>query len=128
MAATVRVQGLKELTRAFKAISKDLDRELVGELKAAADPVKAEGEKLALTRIGNMPRSPDWAVMRIGVSKAQGLVYMVPQRRRRGGSGRANLANLLMDRAMDPALEKHQDDVVQRVDQLLGKLGGDHGF
>lgn len=125
---TVHVSGLKELTRALKGISNGLDRELVGELKAAADPVKAEGEKLALTEIRNMPRSPDWAAMRIGVSKAQGSVYMVPQRRRRGGSGRSNLATLLMQRAMDPAVERNQDEVVKRVDDLIGRLADNNGF
>lgn len=125
---TVRVRGLKELARAFKGISKDLSKELVQELRQAADPVKKEAEQLALTRIRNMPRTPEWAGMRIAVAKSRGTVTMYPQRRRRGGSARPNLATLLMDEAMDPGLEHNQQKVINRIDGLLGRLGGEHGF
>ena len=126
----VRVRGLKELTRAFKAISKDLSKELNAELREAADPVKQEGEHLALTRIRNMPRSPEWAGMRIWISKARGVVFMVPaaRGRRLRGSSRPNLADLLMERAMEPALAANQGEVVDRVDRLLGRLAGENGF
>lgn len=125
----VRVKGLKELTRAFNGMSKDIAQDLVWELEEAADPVRKEAEQLATTRIRNMPATPHWATMKIGVSKAKGLVYMVPFARRRSGStGRPNLADLLMTRAMDPALEHNEDAVVKRVDDLLGRLGGEHDF
>ena len=124
----VRVKGLKELTRAFNGMSKDIAQDLVWELEEAADPVRKEGEHLALTTIGNMPRSPQWATMRIGVSKAKGLVYMVPAMRRRSGSGRPNLAGLMQPRALDPALEANENEVVDRVDKLLARLGGEHDF
>lgn len=126
----VRVQGLRELTRAFKNISGDLSRELNNALTDAADPVKQEAEQLALTRIRNMPRSPDWAGMRIGVSKARGVVFMVPatRSRRRPGSSRPNLANLLLERSMEPALDANQGEIVERVDRVLGQLAGENGF
>jgi hypothetical protein len=124
----VRVRGLRELTRAFKKISKDLDKELTNELKEAAEPVRSGAEKLALGRIRNMPRSPHYAGMRVGVSKAQGAVYVVPAWRRRGGSGRANLKTLLLERAMDPALEENQGEVLDKVDRMLGRLAGHQGF
>ena len=118
---------MKELTRDFKRISKDLDKRLVDELKEAADPVKSKAESLALSRIRNMPRSPDWATMKVGVSRAQGLVDMVPASKGRG-RGRANLSSMLMDRAMDPALESNQQQVVNRVDDLIGGLADRYGF
>ena len=124
----VRVRGLKELTRAFKNISKDLSRELNDELKEAAEPVRSGAERYALGRIRNMPRSPHYATMRVGVSKAQGVVYVVPAWRRRGGKGRANLKTLLLERAMDPALEENQAEVLHKVDNMLGRLAGHQGF
>ena len=125
---TVRVSGLRETTRAFRRISKSLDSELVDGLKGAAEVVKTDAESFALGRIRNMPGSPRWAGMRIGVSRAQGVVFMVPSARGRGGRGRSNLANLLMERAMDPAVEKNAGKVIKGVDDLLGRLAGQNGF
>jgi len=124
----VRVSGLRELQRAFRRISKDLTKELRAELIEAASPVAKEAESLALTRIRNMPRSPDWAEMRVGVSAAQASVYVVPRRKNRGNPGRANLKGLLLNQAMDPALTAKQDEVLDGVDKMLGRLAGENGF
>lgn len=127
---TVRVRGLKEMTRAFKRISKELDSMLVLELKDAGEDVRKDAEDLALGKITNMPRSPRWAGMKITVNRAQGLVSMVPAARsaRRKGGSRPNLANLLLDRAMDPAKEKNAAAVVGKVEDLIDRLGGANGF
>lgn len=124
---TVHVRGLKELTRDFKKISKELDRELVGELKEASEPVRKGAESLSLTRIRNMPRSPDWATMRIGVSRAKGLVYVVPAHRRGRGSSRPNLSGLLLTQ-MESAVEQNEDEVVRRIDGMIDRLGRHNGF
>jgi hypothetical protein len=126
----VRVRGLKELTRDFKKISKDLSKELRKELVEAAEPVKQSAQSLALGKIRNMPRSPHWAGMRVGVSQAQGVVYMVPaaRSRRMRGRSRPNLANLLLERAMEPALVENELLIVERVDFMLGRLAHEHGF
>jgi hypothetical protein len=125
----IHVQGLAELQRDFRRMSKELVGDLRRELKDAAEPVKKLGESLALGEIRNMPSSPRWAGMRIGVS-GQAIVYMVPSarsRRRRGGA-RPNLAPLLLDRAMEPALERNSGQILARVDRMLGRLGGEYGF
>jgi bacteriophage HK97-gp10 putative tail-component len=126
----VRVRGLRELNRDFRKISSKLSDELRDALKEAAEPVREEAEGLALGKIRNMPRSPRWAGMRIGVSRAAATVYMVPaarSRRSKGGS-RPNLANLLLDQAMDPALDNKQDSVIKRVDDMLEHLFSRNGF
>ena len=38
------------------------------------------------------------------------------------------LAGLLMERAMDPGLERNQEEVVERVDDMLGHLFARNGF
>lgn len=124
----IKVRGLKELTKSFRGISKDLTKELSGELKAAAEPVRSRAEGLALTEIRNMPASPRWAGMRIGVSTARGAVFMVPAARSRRRTKRPNLARLLMERAMDPALAQNTDKVVANIDDLLGNLFEANGF
>lgn len=128
MADAIRVVGLRELSRDFKRMSKDLSDELVGELKEAAQVVADDAEQLALTRIGNMPRSPRWAGMRIGVSRAQGLVYVVPAARSRRKFKRPNLGQLLLAEAMDPAVEKNQQKVVERLEEMLDRLANSNGF
>lgn len=126
----IRIIGLKELSRDFKRMSKQLSDELTDELKEAAQVVADDAEELALTRIRNMPRSPRWAGMRIGVSRAQGMVYVVPaaRSRRKPGRGRGNLADLLLDEAMDPAVEKNQQKVVGKLEDMLDRLADNNGF
>jgi hypothetical protein len=53
---------------------------------------------------------------------------MVPQAKRGRGSGRANLNALLMERAMQPALDQNESEVVDHMDKLLGRLAGENGF
>lgn len=123
---TIRVEGLRELTRAFKAISKDLDKEVVDGLKDAAEPVKRDAEALAMGRITNM--TTHWSQMRIGVSRAKGLVFMVPLARRAGGRPRPNLSPLMLERAMDPAVNKNSAQIIHKVDAVIGHLAGQNGF
>ncbi len=121
----VRVKGLKELTRDFKKISKDLDKKLTGELLDAVKPVKDTAEQKALTSISNM--TSDWATMKTTVGRAKGQVLMFPASRGKRYS-RPNLANLLLERAMDPAVTENEDHVVQALDDLIGNLADRYGF
>jgi hypothetical protein len=122
----VRVRGLRELQRDFKKMEGSLSKELKSALKEVAEPVKETAQELAMTRIRNMTHSPDWAEMRIGVTARS--VYIAPQRRRRGGSGRPNFSSLMLDRAMDPALEQNADKVRDNINDLLGSIFDDNGF
>lgn len=116
----VAVKGLRELDAAFKAADKALQRELRTGLKAVAEPVRADAERLAvanITRIG-LP----WSRMRVG-TLARGT-YIAPRERGAKGRGnqrlrRPNLAGLLLGQAMEPALERNQGRVVDGVDRLL---------
>ena len=129
MAGTaVHVKGLKELTRDFKRMSKDLDRGLTKELKKAAEPAAARAEELALGRIRNMPGSPDWAVMRIGVSRAKGVVFMVPAARSGRRRSRPNLGALLLSEAMEPAVEQTSAEVVEALGDFIDNIADRNGF
>ena len=122
----VRVKGLAELSRDFRRMSGDVSTEVVDGLKAAAEDVRTDAENYALTRIRNMPRSPNWAGMKI-IAGVKG-VSMVPSARGRGGRGRANLATLLMERSMDPALQQNAATVEKKVGDVLDSLAGRNGF
>jgi hypothetical protein len=122
----VVVRGQRELSRAFAKADRDIRLEWRRRLRAVAEPVRRDVEELALTRIRNMPKSPKWARMRTGVT--QRLVYVAPRQRGTHGRGprrRSNLADLLMDRAMQPALNHHRADIERAVDRLLDEIADD---
>lgn len=119
----VRVEGLRELNRAFRLADRELATELRGRLKDAAEPVRADAERLAaasIPRIG-LP----WSRMRVGVTTNN--VYVAPKHRgtRDERRRRRNLAGLLLERSMLPALDQNKDDVVRAVDNLLVEIGRD---
>jgi len=122
----IRVHGLKELDRAFAAISKDVRDDFVGELQEAAQPVALGARSRALTEIRNMPRTPEWAAMRIGVAKRNVSVWVAPQLRG-GRNKRPNLAPLLLD-AMESAAEENRDRIIGRIDDMLDRIADHHGF
>jgi hypothetical protein len=120
----VSVKGLRELSRAFGKLSVELKQELRETLAAAGDPVRARAESLASSEIRNI--GDHWSRMRLGVTTS--LVYIAPASRRRRGSKRPNLAPLLMDRAMQPALDQEAPAVVGLLDAMLGRLSDENGF
>ncbi len=126
MAGTVRVKGLKELQADFKSMSKDVDKDLVKQLKKVADPVKNDAESMAMSRITNM--TPRWAGMKIGVTAARDVVWMKPSARGRGGRSRPNFAELLFTRSMDPAVVQNENHIINGIDDYLGNLGSEYGF
>jgi hypothetical protein len=120
----VKVRGLRELNRAIKQVEKDLRKELRDGLKDVAEPVRSTDEALASEKIRNI--GPTWERMRVGVTTK--MVYVAPKARRHGGSPRPNLAGLLMDKAMQPALDQHEGDVVNRIERMLDRVGDKNGF
>ncbi len=120
---TLRVEGLRDLQRAFKAADVATHRELRAKLKEVAEPVRADAEQLAksgIPRIG-LP----WSQMRVGVTTTS--VYVAP--RQRGVRGRdqrlrrPNLANLLLGRSMLPALQKNEPRVLAGMQDVLESVG-----
>jgi len=118
--STVRVQGLRELQRDFRKLSKDLSKEVREELKKAAEPVRKEAADLFSGISADSASGYRVAVRARGVS--------VEQRRRRTTGLRPDYGRLQMRRALLPALDAKQDEVVKGLDHMLGRLAGDHGF
>lgn len=127
---TVVVHGLRELEGAFSEAGGQLKRGLNRNLQHAAEPVARTAEGLAQTRVRNM--TSDWAQMRVGVTST--LVYVAPVKR--GIKGRGDdprrrsaptktggpaFADLLMNRAMEPALARHENQIVGEVEEILDR-------
>lgn len=120
------VKGLREFVAACDHADKQIRREVRGELRGVAEPVRRDAEGLAKSAIPRI--GPLWPLMRVGVTRS--LVYVAP--RQRGKLSRANpalrrpnLATLLMDRAMEPALTQNAAGIEQRVERFLDDVGRD---
>jgi hypothetical protein len=120
----VRIEGLRELQVSLQRMRSEVGPELRKELRDAGEPVRALAEEKAVGRIRNI--GPQWSRMRLGVTTK--VVYVAPKSRRHGGSPRPNLGGLLMDRAMQPALDESAAEIYPRVEAMLDRLGAEHGF
>lgn len=124
MTAVVRVQGLRELEKAFKLAGPASNRELRKALRAVGEPVKRDAEQLARANIRRI--GVPWSQMRVGVTLKE--VYVAPKQR--GVKSRTdrryrrpNLFDLLMGRSLEPALERNIGLVEARVDHALATVG-----
>lgn len=118
--ATIRVRGQAELVRAFGRIDKSLRQEVQRELAAAAEIVSDEARsRLAAydtaSAAGLRPR-------------VRGASSFVEQRRRKVTGRRGDWGVLQMREALLPALSSKQDEVIDRVDEMLARLAGEAGF
>lgn len=120
----IHVSGLRELERAFKVADREEAKLLRATLKETAQPVKRAAEGKAMSRIRNMDGK--WSQMRLGY--VRNLVYLVPkQKGRQSRANRAlrrpNLKDLLLDRAMIPAREEQEPQVIRGIEQMLDTVG-----
>lgn len=127
---SVKIRGLRELNRAFRAVDNGLEETLREGLRHAAEPVRVLAERKGLSEISGMSGSPKWAEQHTVVSKRTALVYIAPSRRgtRIPSRKRTNLAGLLATRAMEPALEENEEKVVHDVEAVIDILGRKQGF
>lgn len=119
---TVVVHGLRELNRAFVGSAAAMRGDLRDVLEESAQPVRRDAQSLAGTEIRNVAPFSPWSRMRVGVSRT--VAYVAPVERGVKGRGndrrrRPNLGDLLMDRAMQPALDRNVRQVERRFEELI---------
>lgn len=120
----VRVDGLRELQNSFTAADRRLREDLRDALQEAAQPVKLDAQGLAQHNIRGMRRGSPWTRMRTGILAGGTVVYVAPVERGvkgRGGQNRRrpNFADVLRDKAMNPAAQHNRRRVERRLDQML---------
>lgn len=122
MAETV-VRGLRDLQAGFARADKESRLFVRKALGEAAEPVRRDAEALASDRIPRIGSA--WARMRTGVTRRS--VYVAPKKRGAKATARRrpNLAPLLMERAMQPALDRNAGDAERRVETALDRIA-DH--
>ena len=119
--AGVRVDGLRDLDRAFALFGKEEKKKFRVRLAEAAEPVRERAQELADENITNI--GSEWSEFRIGVTTK--AVYIAPRHRRSGHASyvRPKFGGLLMYEAMSPALEENKTAVADNIDSMLGELG-----
>lgn len=118
----VRIEGLRELERAFKLYGRGMEKGLREALEAAAEPVRSDAQSLAVSSIRNI--GLPWSRMRVGVTRR--TAYIAPQERGRNRNPnrfRPNLKGLLLGRAMEPALAQNIPNVEREIGDALDDLG-----
>lgn len=115
------VHGLVETQRAFLATDRSLNVELRDGLRRAAEPVRADAQNLAVVSIRNM--TLPWSQMRVGVKADSVYVAPVKKGTRNPRRARPRFADLMMNRAMIPALVRNEEKVARErtkvVDEML---------
>ncbi len=122
MALRVSVNQVAFVNRALAHADREIKNGARAEILAIGKLVEHDVETFALSRIRNLPRSPEWADMRVGQNNE--LVYVVPFKRgsRRRPRKRSNFARLVQNRAMRPAKAKNEKEIVRRFDALTAKV------
>lgn len=120
MAGAVRITGLRETLSALNRVNREAAKIVKAELVKAAEPVAATArEKLS--------RYPGASTRTIGPRAVTRGVY-VTQRARKVTGLRGDFGALQMTRVLIPALEEHEDDLVDAADDALTRLARSAGF
>lgn len=119
----ISVRGLTDLQRAFKFAEHDIHKDLRVALLSAGDPVRRAAEQLAVSAISRI--GIPWSRMRVGVTRSS--VYVAPverglQSRTNRKLRRRKLKPLLLESALDPALEMNRSKVIGEVEDTLSDL------
>jgi hypothetical protein len=126
MAGMLVVENYTNVMRAFAKADRDIRLGWRTEMRRVAEPVRVQAEQLAVATIPRMARSPKWARMRTGVTQKE--VYIVPRQRGvrgRNPKSRPNLADLMMNRAMQPALDRNRGNIIRGFEQALDRMAAE---
>lgn len=127
----VEVSGLKELLRACRKMSKDLEQDLVWELEEAAQPVRRLTEQYILGGGGGFGEMVGvdsyWASMRLGVSRALGTVWMAPFWRRNAGTPQGQVLKVHFLFRMEGAVEDKGSEIEKRMGDWIDRMADDWG-
>jgi hypothetical protein len=127
VASAVRVEGLRDLSKAFRVASREMSKDLRTAIEQAGEPIRQDASNRARTNISGMVRSRvPWWRMRTGVERST-IGYVAPEQRGyRGGRGkersrRPNLADRMAPQ-LEAALAANRDRVVDEFEEALDEM------
>lgn len=118
MAEAVRIEGLRELERAFKLYGRGLEKGVREALEASAEVVRPDAE--SLTRSSIKVSKIDWSTMRVGVTKR--TAYVASSKRRTVGTKRSRFKDKVLPQ-MESALTQNIPKVEREIGDALDDLG-----
>ena len=118
------VHGMSELNRTFKHAPKDVRRAYRAELRTVGEPVRSTAERLAVSRD---PQGRARSGRGCGSGSRSGSSTSRPASAASRvvaatGCAGPSSATLLMERAMEPALEQNRHRIEEDFDQMLDRL------
>lgn len=119
-AQTIHVEGLRGLLRATDQAGKDTKKLVRSEIRKVAEPVRDEARNL-------FDEYSSKSASRYGISVRKVGTVSVEQRLRRTTGQRPDFGRLQMRKALVPALNEKADEVVEKFDELLNRLGDNWG-
>lgn len=108
---TLRVEGLRELDKAWRAADKELAKEMRARLREVGEIVARE----ARARLAPLSEASASSI----VPRARANGAFAEQKRRRTTGKRPDWGSRQMSRAFVPALEAKQDEVVEAYEQKV---------
>jgi hypothetical protein len=117
--ATVRVEGVARVQKAFRGIDKSLATEFGKDLQKAADPV-----------VQATKAKEKWQGASIGTirSRRRGINVYVEQSARKVTGLRGDYGALQYRQALVPALTENEDEVFSEVERVLDGYANREGF
>lgn len=116
MQQTVRVEGLRELIRAADNAGKETKKLVRGELRKAAEPVRDEARRLFAPVDAK-------SASRYGISVRRSGIVSVEQRLRKTTGLHPEFGALQMRTALEPALDSKADEVGERMEAAVDRIG-----
>lgn len=120
MAASVRVEGAREVIRAFRSVDRSLAAKFGADLKKAADPVVESAR-------GKVTRYAGASVSTIRSRRSGPNVY-VEQGARKVTGRRGDFGALQMRTVLEPALDENEREVFTEVNRILDGYAHRAGF
>jgi hypothetical protein len=120
VASTLRISGLREVQRAFAKMAITTEVGLRAELLKVAEPVAATARE-------KISRYPGASIGTIG-PRASVTGVFVTQRARKVSGRRGDFGALQMTVGFMPALEEHEEDIVEAAEQALDIITAANGF
>lgn len=118
MAEAIRIEGLRELERAFKLYGNGMEKGLREALEASAEVVRPDAQ--LLTRSSIKVGKIDWSSMRVGVTRR--TAYVASAQRRTVGTRRSRFKDKVLPQ-MEAALSQNIPRVEREIGDALDDLG-----
>lgn len=125
-AEAIRIRGLTELLNGLERADHALKLEVQNAIRDAGNIIRTDAEGRAATQIRNI--TEPWTHMRLGF--AHNVAYIAPRERgtRNPVYRRPKFGLLLLDEAMNPAVEANRDRVERAAMDAIDDLNSNAGL